>query len=282
MKLFVSSLVFAGKSAEEMVSIAEKEEFALEFSSGLAHRPDMEDFCLSAKVEKIFHNYFPAPEISFVLNLASSNISIRERSIKHCIGGLELSKKAGASFFAAHAGFCIDPRPEELGTKITYSDMFVRDLHKELFIESCRIIGKHARKLKVAFLVENNVLAAPNYVNNLNPLLCCESLDINWLFSQIPADDYFGLLLDTAHLKVSCQTLKLSPDEELKKIKEYIKAIHHSDNDGMVDNNKILGPDYWFCPYISHYKDIPQVLEVKNLEVNAIHQQLQLLKSHGY
>ena len=40
----VSSLALAGTSPEEIISIAQKENYTLEFSSGMPYRNDMENF----------------------------------------------------------------------------------------------------------------------------------------------------------------------------------------------------------------------------------------------
>ena len=71
-----------------------------------------------------------------MINLASSNKKIRELSIAHCINGLKLSKKIGAEFYSAHAGFCIDPKPSELGSSLTLTKEYDRESHFKLFINS--------------------------------------------------------------------------------------------------------------------------------------------------
>ena len=61
------------------------------------------------------------------------------------------------------------------------------------------------------------------------------------------------------------------------KIKGKIKAIHHSDNDGLIDSNDKITNNYWFLKYLRDFKNIPQVLEVKNLDNHEIDQQLKIL-----
>ena len=132
MEIVVSTLALMGKSAEEVISIALKHHWTIEFSSGMPYREDMETIFLNAPIKKYAHNYFPAPKVPFVLNLASANRDIRETSIRHCINGLELSKKAGASFFSAHAGFCVDPHPDELGRKLALTNSFDREINERV------------------------------------------------------------------------------------------------------------------------------------------------------
>jgi len=281
MEIYVSTLAFGKQNIEDTIRIAKEEDFALEFSSGLPYNADTEKIYAAAEVKKIPHNYFPAPEIPFVLNLASSNSAIRDQSIQHCVKGLHLSKLANAPFFSAHAGFCIDPNPEELGRKITYNTGFDKQEHTRLFLASLEIILDEAERLDIGFLIENNVIAAFNLVNGSeNPLLCCEHEEIINILRAVN-NNRLGLLLDTAHLKVSCQTLGIDKNNEVDLLEPHIKAIHHSDNDGLKDTNDPMGDGYWFLPYMKRFSSLPQVIEVKNIDLSEIKQQVKLLQTYG-
>ena len=137
-----------------------------------------------------------------------------------------------------------------------------------------------AEKLAIDFLFENNVIAGFNMVGDINPLLCCEHKEISAIFSQVN-NPRLGLLLDTAHLKVSCRTLGIDKDNEIVQLQPYIKAIHHSDNDGLKDTNEILSNDYWFLPHLKAFCDLPQVVEVKNIDLTMIKLQQNILKQYG-
>ena len=80
---------------------------------------------------------------------------------------------------------------------------------------------------------------------------------------------------------MTCNTLNLNLDEELEKIKPFIKAIHHSDNDGLVDNNKILSKKYWFLNYLKNFKGLPQIIEIKNLNNSEIINCIDLIKNYS-
>lgn len=279
--IYISTLAFFGKSIEDIINISEKNNYQIEFSSGLSYRFDMENIYCNCIIKRIPHNYFPAPKEPFVLNLASSNDFIRNRSIEHCINGLKLAKHSNSPFFSAHAGFCIDPKPEELGSKIMAHDEYNKENNKSFFINSIKKIIQVANDLKIMFLIENNVISNFNILNKKNPLLCCESFEIKWLFDEINNCN-FGLLLDTGHLKVSCKTLNLNIDYEFNEIKKYVKCIHHSDNNGVVDNNCELTNDYWFLSKMSIFKNVPHVIEIKNLKEENISQQIKILESVCY
>tara|TARA_A100001388_G_scaffold241846_1_gene198348 strand:- start:279 stop:617 length:339 start_codon:yes stop_codon:yes gene_type:complete len=65
-----------------------------------------------------YRDYFPAPETPFVLNLAAQDEDEDQRSVAHCRRALDLSAEIGVPFFAAHAGFAMQPRGDQLGPRI--------------------------------------------------------------------------------------------------------------------------------------------------------------------
>ena len=267
-----------GKSAEEVINLAKQHGWSLEFSSGMPYREDMETIFLNAPVKRFAHNYFPAPKIPFVLNLASANKDIRETSIRHCIRGLELSKQVGAPFFSAHAGFCVDPHPDELGRKLALTSNFDREEHWKIFKNSLAIILSEAEKLQMNFLVENNVLAPVNvHPNGSNPLLCCDADEMLQLLKEVN-NKHLALLIDTAHLKVSSNTLKFDLNEAIKKLIGKVGCVHHSDNDGSFDTNEKMQSGYWFLPFMKDFKEITHVIEVKKLSETEIEQQIKILQ----
>ncbi len=277
MQIAISSLAFIGKSPEKIVEIAKKHNYCIEFSSGMPHRDDMETFFLNAPIKRYAHNYFPAPKIPFVLNLASSNKDIRTTSINHCIRGIQLSEKIGVEFFSAHAGFCVDPKPDELGRELGKIEHIDRKLHWEIFLESVNTVLEKTKLAGIDFLIENNVLAKMNvYADGTNPLLCVEAEEMNKLCLEIN-NKRLNLLFDTAHFKVSANTLNFDLDNEFKKIKN-IKCIHHSDNEGVYDNNLIFDENYWFKKHIHNFKTILHVIEVKKVEPPAIEKMLDILE----
>jgi len=279
MQTVVSTLAFMGKQIEEIISIAQQNNYIIEFSSGLPFNENTTQLFLDAPIKKFAHNYFPAPKIPFVLNLASSNDEIRKTSIAHCINGLQLSAKVNAPFFSAHAGFCIDPKPSELGNELKKETNINRDHNWNLFLESVNEVLEKTKNLNVDFLIENNVLAKMNvYPDGTNPLFCVDSFEMNKLISNIN-NTRLGILLDTAHLKVSANTLGFSISEAMNLIKPHIKCIHHSDNNGELDTNDALQNNYWFLHYMNDYKNAVHVLEVKKQTIEQINFQLNLLNN---
>lgn len=276
----VSSLAFSGKTLEAIIEIAKQENYTLEFSSGMSYRMDMEEIFLAAPIKKILHNYFPAHEKPFVLNLASLNQEIRNRSVEHCINGLRLASLAGSPFFSAHAGFCVDPNPSELGKKLKQAESINKKENWKLFIGSLKTILAETEKYKTSFLIENNVIAPMNvYADGTNPLFCCDADEMIRMINEMK-NPRLEILLDTGHIKVSSGTLGFSLEDALRKIKSFVKAIHHSDNDGIFDSNMPLAENYWFFNYIKDFGHGYHVLEVKHQSVEQINLQIELIKKN--
>ena len=63
------------------------------------------------------HNYFPPPKNPFVINLASDNKEILNKSITHIKKSILLVKKLGGDTYSFHAGFRVDPNFKSLGKK---------------------------------------------------------------------------------------------------------------------------------------------------------------------
>ena len=90
-------------------------------------------------------------------------------------------------------------------------------------------------------------------------------------------DNRVGLLLDTAHAKVSANTLGFDKVSFFNDLVEYTQCIHHSDNEGEFDNNMSIATDYWFLPLLKKYPKILHVLEVKKISSVEVAAQLSLL-----
>jgi len=267
-----------GQPLDEIISKCISNDWALEFSSNIKHQANLIEIYRSANIKKIIHNYFPAPEHPFVLNLASSNNEIREASINHCKQGIDLAKESSENIFSVHAGFCIDPGVSELGRKINYSSNYKKEIHLQHFINSLNVLLKYSSPIGVKLLVENNVISEENFFNQNNPLLCCSSSEIINIIEQINNPNLM-LLLDTAHLKVSCNTLNLNLVSEVEKLLPFTGAVHHSDNNGRVDNNIQLDMDYWARSFMPYFKMIPNIIEVAKIKDTDINNQIKLLKS---
>jgi sugar phosphate isomerase/epimerase len=186
------------------------------------------------------HNYFPVPHKPFVLNLASSNSLVAENSISHVMRAIDLSASYGMQYYSFHAGFCIDPKPSELGRIFSQNEFNPHAL--DMFIERISMLDKYASSRSVRLLIENNVCTKGNAHHfSSSPFLFSDLEESIALVNVLP--ESVGVLLDVAHLYVSSNTLGYEPLILLNCIAHRIEGCHVSSNQGLVDSNDPLSPE---------------------------------------
>ena len=211
---------------------------AIELSGGTKPYPEMLKDLKSAKddlgIDLLLHNYFPPPTEDFVLNLASANNKIQQQSIEHCKSAIEMSIALDSKHFGFHAGFFIDISVSEIGKKLSPSNIIDKNEAFDRFCDAHQELTKFAGD-DLKLYVENNVFSKSNFESfeGRNPLMLTDIEGYNELKSRID----FNLLLDVAHLKVSCKTMDLNFTEALNLLFNSSHYIHVSDNDGLHDTN---------------------------------------------
>ena len=76
-------------------------------------KKDFENFCIHHQSEGFdfsLHNYFnkEEPKNDFVMNLASLDHNIAQKTFQKVVNAIVISKKIGSHFYALHAGFFLD------------------------------------------------------------------------------------------------------------------------------------------------------------------------------
>ncbi len=277
-----SSCVRHKKIAESVTELASNGFRNIELSGGTEHYDGFESDLLELKAKfnlnYLCHNYFPPPKEHFVLNLASFDDGIYKKTIEHLKCALKLSKELGVPKFGFHAGFFVDIRTDEIGKKINKKTVNDYEKATERFINGYREVAAYADGLEI--YLENNVFSRTNYetYGGENIFMLCTSASYYELAEQIN----FKLLLDAAHLKVSCNTLGLDFGAELKTMLELSDYIHLSSNDGLHDQNHPLAED----------KELISMLKQHNLEgkdftleiyggLDVVHDSLVILQELG-
>lgn len=263
-------------SVQELVNNGFKN---IELSGGTEHYDGFEDDLLELKekynLNYVCHNYFPPPKEHIVLNLASLNNEIYEKTFNHLIKAIALSKKLGAKKFGFHAGFFIDIKVSEIGKKISKNNLFDKDKAVQKFCDGFEKLQNIAGELNL--YIENNVFSSTNF----------NTYEGENLFMLTNYDEYkelkkeidFNLLLDVAHLKVSSKTLGLNFEDEFKKMVAVSDYIHISDNDALHDLNYKLEKDSKLLEILKqqNFKNKDFTLEIYD-EMNAIKETYKILQ----
>ena len=239
--IFVSSSCVNNRKISESVEELAKAGFShIELSGGTNLYPNWKDELIQLKgrygLTYRCHNYFPPPQKHFVLNLSASDDEVRERSISHVLEAISLSQELGAKEYGVHAGFRFQPDYKKLGQQFDAVDLQEEDEAIERFAVAWEELKLVAEEKGVKLYVENNVFSSANKraFGNVNPFLATDSHSIAKLNDACE----INLLLDIAHLKVSCESLSKSFEDELKHLMPKTDYLHFSDNNALADTNQ--------------------------------------------
>ena len=209
----------------------------IELSGGTKYYEGYEEdiFDLKEKYNLNFlvHNYFPPPKEDFVLNIASLDDAIFERSFEHLRKAIRLASLLGADKFGFHAGFYVDIRVDELGKAISAYNLWDMKQAYEKFCKGFNSIKKESKEIEI--YIENNAYSTANFnmYGLQNPFMLTSPEEYRELQQHID----FKLLLDVAHLYVSSRTLDFDFDSHLDQMIMETDYVHLSNNNGYHDQN---------------------------------------------
>lgn len=240
----------------------------------------LEDYKKKYNPEFTLHGYFPPEKKSLIVNLASQNSEITQRSIAKIKKMIDIAKQLDAKLCSFHAGFLVDP--EQLGKPLDKSKRFDYEKGYKTFLSSAKEICRYASLKGVKIAFEPNVVSSYNVVEGKNePLLMCRIDEIKRLYRDLEMSGMknLWLLLDIGHLKVTSNNLKFSALEFIKTFKNKVKEIHIHENGGFIDEHKPLAKDSWALKMLEQYKFKKAIvtLEADNLNLSTIQTQLGLL-----
>jgi len=195
----------------------------------------------SLGLDLLVHNYFPPPADPFVLNLASADPEILQRSETLVREAMRLCVGLGVPVYTVHAGFVTDPVGfDGMSFRFPEPEQGEAERAFERFsVVITRVTGE-AEELGLALLVENNV-CTPALKGRL---LLQTPLEFGELFQRLDGP-MPGILLDTGHLNVSAHTLGFDRMEFVRRHRDRIRAVHLHDNDGTADQHRPAEKDSW-------------------------------------
>lgn len=236
--IYVSSACVKNSTIVESVDQLAKFGFkAIELSGGTKPYPDLEKDLLNLQEKHqlnfLCHNYFPPPKTPFVLNLGSLDKEIEAMSVDHAKKAIDLSKRLGATKYGLHAAFLFNIPLKQIGKKISKQKLYQREKVISKFNNNLRLLEEYAGK-NFDIYIENNVLSKANLDSfGEDPFLFTNANN----FSEIAFNKEPKIILDLAHLKVSCSSLNLNFEQHCEELIKQSDYIHISDNDGLSDSN---------------------------------------------
>lgn len=278
MAVFVSSNCLPQRVREAVSTLTGEGILNIELGPTQEYDEGIEEFLVSVKnAQFIIHNYFPAPQHPFILNLASSNEHIRGRSIAQAKKSIELCHLLNSDLFSVHAGFVTDP---DFGTKrfdfTSAKGVANYEMAFNNFTASIKELLNLAVPLSVKIAVENNVCRQ----DCRKYLLLNEASEFERLFAEVPSPN-LGINIDLGHLNVSARSLNFDKYEFIQRTKDMVLELHLHDNDALADSHDPLSENSWVLQVLMNEnfdERIPIVLEARNLTLNQISSQIDLIK----
>ena len=274
--IFLSTTCFNKSCLEEIIKISRSNGITnLEISGGLEFIDEnklVDLFEENIDINFRFHNYFPIPKNSFVINLASEKTA--ENSINNILKGIKFASQYGKKIFSFHAGLRFDPSVTSLGNKqLEYKVLNFDESYKILEKSIDKIIKEKIEDTIIC--IENNVVEKKNFSSGDNKYIFSDLNDSDFI-NKLIKNYNIKILLDVGHLKVSAKTLQYDPYKFINRYQDNIFITHLSENNSINDEGGILNEESWFWRCIN-WKNIKYVsLEIKNADISVLKQQIEL------
>ncbi len=231
------------------------------------------DYINKFSFEYIVHNYFPIPENSFVLNIASFNSEVRQRSIEQIFKAIDFCQDYGANLYTFHPGFLTDPggsNDSNLNYDFKWDEKQLKRANygkaKELMYNALDRVIEYSRKQEVKLAIETE-----GSLTKKNHLLMQTPAEYEEFMSTYSYSD-IGINLNIGHLNLSSKAFNFSRLEFAKLIKNYVVAIELSHNERIHDDHLPLKKNEWYWDIIKNpiFKDSYKILEFRNTNIREI------------
>ncbi|OPY52216.1 MAG: endonuclease IV [Methanosaeta sp. PtaU1.Bin112] len=225
--LFVSTSCLGGtRDLQEILEIYSAHGIKnVELSGGLDCTGDAEGILKKhSHLNFIIHNYFPPVSYPFIMNLASQDAMIRERSVAICKKAIDLCAQFRCRLYSFHPGFRVE---KTLGLNFEFAGerLVSYEAAFEKFAISVEDISAYAKIKGVKIALENLEHKNEAYMMTRPE----EFSHIQDIFPEV------GVLLDLGHLKIASKRLGFRIDEFIRAVQDNILEVHIHENDGKED-----------------------------------------------
>ena len=220
----------------------------------------------------LLHNYFPVPKKGLVINIASYNTEIRQKSIKQIYKSIDFAKKYNCKIYTFHPGFIGDPK-ESLDNKkrnydFIWDNNFKNNYNKSWlnFVQSLRKILNYAKKKKIKICLETE-----GSIDKKNLLLLQKPVEFDRLFKIFKKEDLF-INLNFGHLNLASKAFRFSREKFIYKYSKHICAFELSHNYRKKDDHLPLKKRGWYWKIIrdKKFSKIFKILEYRNCDIKKI------------
>lgn len=252
---------------------------SLELGSNHKYSKDFVSIIKGFGFNYLIHNYFPIPKESFVLNIASSNDEIYEKSIKHIQYSIDFCNKIDAKLYTFHPGFLTDPEGSNLSTnnydfqwnnqKLINKDYSVA---YDRMLRALEVSINYAKKKKIKIAIETE-----GSFMKKDHLLMQQPIEFVKFMDKFDPQD-IGINLNIGHLFLASKAFDFDIDDFVNSIEKYIVAMELSHNDGVEDQHQPLEQNAWYWSLIfdERFKKSYKILEFRNTSIQTIKNNIKL------
>ncbi len=239
------------------------------------------DYIKDFPFKYLIHNYFPIPQKSFVVNIASFDKEIRTMSIKHIKRAIDFCEKINAKLYTFHPGFLTDPKGSNQ-TNNNYDFQWDENQLGMTSYSKAKALMFQALDKVVAYAKSKNIKVAIETEGSFNKkghLLMQRPDEYEEFMAKYSSYD-IGVNLNIGHLNLAAYAFGFNRSDFVDFIQNYIVAMELSHNDGSEDQHLLLQPDGWYWDLIhdTRFEGAYKILEFRNTPISEIVKNIQMIQ----
>lgn len=252
----------------------------VELGSNHSFEKNYYKICKKYNLNYLVHNYFPIPEKSFVVNIASLDKKIRKKSILHVKKCIRFTKSINSKLYTFHPGFVEDPISSNKSSK-NYDFVWSKSkkntyqkVYKQMLF-SLKEISLYAKKKSVNIAIETE-----GSFKKKDLLVMQTPKEFIQLFKHFKPKD-LGINLNIGHLNLASKAFGFSKVNFVKLLKNYIVAVEISHNNGLEDQHLPIKENQWYLKILkkSYLKNTLKILEFRSATIKQIKRSINILNS---
>lgn len=221
------------------------------------------------------HNFFPPEEERLILNIASKNEDVINKSLDFIKNAIDFAIGIGAQIYTIHPGFLAEPTDESRSSD-NFDFNFLPADPQTLSMEYDKCYGIFLGSLKrISQYIENKpikiAIESEGSVSKKEFMFFSKPHDFSRLLDE-DLSEKIGINLNLAHLNLAANAWGFDKAETIELLRPKIMAVEVSHNNGMEDDHCALNPGSWYMDILKdeYFKTIPVVFEGRNLAVDEV------------
>ncbi len=250
---------------------------------------------INKKVNFTFHNYFPPPKESIVLNFLTRDKKLKKECESIISKSITLAKKTKVSTYAFHPGYL---REANMNIKGYFDFYGKKRMSKSMSLKIFKNeFYNFYKKLNIDKKKQSTFIGLENLFPNsdgTNDSFMCTYEEIKSIFnSEKFKKTNLCLLIDLGHLAISSNKLGFDRYDFLKKVVENfgdrIFEVHISNNDEQRDLHERITKNSWQLEALKYFKNTGKLndktiftIESRGMTIDQIKEDKNLIEEFIY